>query len=192
MILRKHRAQHSEGIWQGCSVGWVLRCYRNMISGCRTLFSASRLTYQGQSSAFSSSSKQNSSVRWNACLVIQVAGYAGESKNFISTWSMQAKYRYTSGDKLPIYYQVWVYKTEVSQHICVWSHAASFSMAACLVYSYHLRNPFPSPSLWEMPSPFSALDFLCLVSHVFLFSGLFSHFVQTHPTTGFWATVHSI
>lgn len=45
----------------------------------RILFSASKLTYQGQSSALSSSSKQNSSVGWNACLVMQVAGYAGKS-----------------------------------------------------------------------------------------------------------------
>lgn len=169
MIPRKHRAQHSEGIWQGCSVGRVLRCYRNMISGCRTLFSASRLTYQGQSSAFSSSSKQNSSVMWNACLVIQVAGYAGESKNFISTWSMQAKYRYTLGTNYPYVIR---YKCTKQKSLNISVSGVTllhFQLAACLVHSYHLRNPFPSPSLWAMPSPFSVLDFLSLVSHVFFF-----------------------
>lgn len=90
-------------VWARC---WDVKGIWSVENRKKILFSASKLTYEGQSSALSCNSKQNSSVRWNACLVMQVAGYAGESKNFISTWSMQAKYRYNSGDRLPIYYQV--------------------------------------------------------------------------------------
>ena len=59
----------SKGIWQNCRMGQVLRYDKEGSLGVRySLFSASKLTYQGQSSALRSNSKQNSSVGWNECL----------------------------------------------------------------------------------------------------------------------------
>lgn len=149
MSHRKHRAQHSEDAGLQCRPGAEM--WQEYDQWKRTLFSASKLTYQGQSSAFISSSKQNSSVGWNACLVIQVAGYTGDSKNFISTWSMQAKYTHNSGDRLPIYYQVQesILYLILLNNIQRWVPEQSFmgykffensNLSKCILFPYFIDN----------------------------------------------------
>lgn len=106
MSPRKHRAQHSEGIWQGCSVGQVLPCDRDMISGSG--ISSIFCFYAYLPRPICGSQRQFKAKFLcgvtRMSLVIQVAGHVGESENFISTWSKLSTDRILGTDYL--YYQV--------------------------------------------------------------------------------------
>lgn len=108
-----------------------------------------------------------SGVKWMS-LVIQVAGHEGESKNFISTWSVHAQYRQDHGDTLPIQQGMGIKYIEFSKY-CVWCDKASFHTGCQNGIKLSSKKSFP----WNLSSSLSWVT-TCLESHAFFLFVLFS------------------